>query len=146
MNEFVEFHNHLLKHELDKLGIRHTKTTIIYGDYYEAAMRMYRFPSKFGFKKALDACCGVRGPYNYKYQTICGNKGFNYLCVDPSRYICWDGSHLTEAAYKIVADGLLNGPYADPPILSLSSVKATDLLSGVVNPVVEDRNSLGLAT
>jgi hypothetical protein len=31
----------------------------------------------------------------------------------------WDGIHLTEAAYKYIADGWLSGLYAYPPILDL---------------------------
>ena len=129
MNELVELHNGHLRQELEKLRKRHTETTIIYGDYYGSVMRMYRFPDKFGFnKEVLDACCGVRGPYNYNDSTVCGEKGFDYLCDDPSRYICWDGNHLTEAAYKITADGLMKGPYADPSLFSLCSDRATHLL------------------
>lgn len=36
-------------------------------------------------------------------------------CSDPSKYVNWDGVHLTEAAYRLLADGLLKGPYAIPP-------------------------------
>ncbi|CAL4931173.1 unnamed protein product [Urochloa decumbens] len=39
-------------------------------------------------------------------------------CPNPSRHISWDGVHLTEAAYQFVARGVLDGPYAAPPILS----------------------------
>lgn len=57
----------------------------------------------------LDACCG--GPNHAS--GFCGYPGVN-VCDDPSQYISWDGLHLTETAYKWIAEGLLNGPYTDP--------------------------------
>ena len=35
-------------------------------------------------------------------------KGAN-PCDDPSKYISWDGIHLTEAAYKLIARNILKG-------------------------------------
>jgi lysophospholipase L1-like esterase len=37
-------------------------------------------------------------------------------CADPGNYLIWDGIHLTEAAYRSIADGWLKGPYCNPPI------------------------------
>lgn len=39
-------------------------------------------------------------------------------CGNPSSSLSWDGIHLTEAAYKKIADGWVNGPYCHPAILS----------------------------
>lgn len=41
---------------------------------------------------------------------------FKTVCADPSKYVCWDGIHLTEAAYRAIAIGLLQGPYTIPQI------------------------------
>ncbi|RWV98903.1 hypothetical protein GW17_00038225 [Ensete ventricosum] len=38
--------------------------------------------------------------------------------VIPDTYVSWDGIHLTEAAYRLIPGGWLNGPYANPPIVS----------------------------
>lgn len=40
-----------------------------------------------------------------------------YACSNPSSSLSWDGIHLTEAAYKQIADGWVNGPYCHPPIM-----------------------------
>ncbi|KAJ3694250.1 hypothetical protein LUZ60_009730 [Juncus effusus] len=65
----------------------------------------------------LRVCCGSGGgPYNYNASALCGEPGV-MACQDPSTYVNWDGIHLTEAAYNIIATSWLKGPYADPPIL-----------------------------
>lgn len=71
-----------------------------------------------GFKKTLGACCGGGGPYNYNASVLCG-KNPTSCCNDPSSYINWDGGHCTEAAYRWVAEGILDGTYSDPPINAL---------------------------
>jgi len=59
-----------------------------------------------GFTNALRSCCGN--------QTVpCGKPGCR-VCDDPSTYGSWDGTHPTEAVYKVIADGVLHGPYASP--------------------------------
>lgn len=62
-----------------------------------------------GFKKTLTACCGRGGPYNYNKSAVCGNPGVS-ACVEPSQYVNWDGIHLTEAAYKLITQALLQAP------------------------------------
>ena len=69
-----------------------------------------------GFKESiLNACCVATDLTNFNESMRCGNPGV-IACDDPSQYISWDGWHLTEAAYKWVAEGLLNGPYTYPKI------------------------------
>jgi len=63
----------------------------------------------------LRACCGGGGPYNFNDSASCGNKG-SKVCSDPSTYTNWDGIHLTEAAYRHIAKGLVNGPFSVPPL------------------------------
>ncbi|KAG1346436.1 putative GDSL esterase/lipase [Cocos nucifera] len=114
LNEFAEYHNRLLVDELDHLRQLHPHVTIIYADYYKALLNIFRSPTEFGFKMApLAACCGGGGPYNAS--VACGGRAAT-VCNDPSKYVCWDGIHLTEAAYKTIARGLLEGPYTTPPI------------------------------
>lgn len=79
-----------------------------------------------GFKEgALVACCGAGGPYNFNASVQCGyppTKG----CDDPNLYANWDGIHLTEAAYKWLANGILTGAYTDKNlnIMSTSYISA----------------------
>ncbi|TKY71812.1 GDSL esterase/lipase [Spatholobus suberectus] len=54
----------------------------------------------------LKICCGMGGPYNYNASANCGDLGV-IACDDPSKHIGWDGVHLTEAAYRLIAEGLI---------------------------------------
>ncbi|XP_020098898.1 GDSL esterase/lipase At1g28570-like isoform X1 [Ananas comosus] len=113
INEFSEYHNKLLVEKLHTLRELHPDATIIYADYYGALMNIFQFPDQLGFDEPLLACCGSHCPYNCSIH--CGNEG-STVCAEPSTYASWDGLHLTEAAYKVAADGVLRGPYAVPAI------------------------------
>ncbi|KAF7827510.1 GDSL esterase/lipase [Senna tora] len=112
LNNFAEYYNERLKAELNHLQMLHPNINIIYADYYNAALPLYHSPTKYGFT-GLKACCGSEGPYNWNGSEACGN-GVVSACDDPSKYISWDGLHLTEAAYRWIAKALLNAPYAFP--------------------------------
>lgn len=77
-----------------------------------------------GIEYATRACCGYGGgPYNYKPEVVfCGfstivdgQTVMASVCSDPQNYVNWDGTHLTDAANKILAEAILNGSYFDPP-------------------------------
>ncbi|WJX26759.1 acetylajmaline esterase [Trifolium repens] len=120
LNEFAEFYNQKLQYEIQRLRGIHPHANIIYADYFNAALPLYHHPTKFGFI-GLNACCGKGGPYNYNKSEPCGNPGV-IACDDPSKYIGWDGIHLTEAAYRLIADGIINGPCSVPQISTLCSI------------------------
>lgn len=61
-----------------------------------------------GLKYGLKVCCGADGQGSYNNHKRCG---------DPENYLVWDGIHLTDAAYRAIADGWLNGTYCSPGIL-----------------------------
>ncbi|KAJ6832676.1 GDSL esterase/lipase-like [Iris pallida] len=119
MNVFAEYHNHKLLEELDRLRKHNPSTTIIYVDYYNAAMNIFRSPDSYGFgREPFAACCGGGGgPHNFDPSILCGSDKAK-VCDNPSEYISWDGLHLTEAAYKTIADMVIHGPFADPAINS----------------------------
>ncbi|KAG6489946.1 GDSL esterase/lipase At1g28570-like [Zingiber officinale] len=110
LNAFAEYHNRLLEEELRRLRCRHPDVIISYADYYQAAMEIYASPQDHGFGESpLAACCGSGGgDYNLNSTAGCGEEGSS-VCSDPSRQISWDGLHLTEAAYRVIAGGLLGG-------------------------------------
>ncbi|XP_008783909.1 GDSL esterase/lipase At5g45910-like [Phoenix dactylifera] len=117
-NRVAFYHNQMLKIKLRHLQQRYPRTRIMYGDFYNAAMQFVINPGKYGFSNgALKACCGGGGPYNVNLDHRCGQKGSN-VCKNPSTFASWDGIHFTEAANRYVANGLLRGPYANPPIMS----------------------------
>ncbi|KAF8056197.1 hypothetical protein N665_1275s0008 [Sinapis alba] len=114
LNEFSEYHNEQLQAELSRLRKLYPHVNIIYGDYYNTLLRLIQEPAKFGLmNNPLPVCCGLGGQYNFTFGVKCGLKGVE-CCKDPSKYVNWDGIHMTEAAYKWIAEGLLKGPYAVP--------------------------------
>uniref|UniRef100_A0A5B7C4F5 GDSL esterase/lipase n=1 Tax=Davidia involucrata TaxID=16924 RepID=A0A5B7C4F5_DAVIN len=116
VNKLAEYHNEQLQIALNQTRELHPHATIIYADYYNLAMPLIISPSKFGFTKgALIACCGAGGPYNYNTSVSCGDPPSS-APDDPSLYVNWDGLHLTEAAYKLMSKGLLEGQYTIPHI------------------------------
>ncbi|XP_055828099.1 GDSL esterase/lipase At1g28590 [Solanum dulcamara] len=125
LNDFAEYHNQLLQQEIHRLRDVHPHANIIYADYYNAAMQIYKSPKNFGFTSTIVACCGGGGPYNYDSNTPCGSESSNY-CDSPSSYVSWDGVHLTEAAYKLIAKGLLQGPYTIPQMNGLCNKGISD--------------------
>ncbi|KAK2985354.1 hypothetical protein RJ640_002638, partial [Escallonia rubra] len=48
LNKFAEYHNELLRNELNLIQQPNPHATIIYADYYNAAMQLYCSPKKFG--------------------------------------------------------------------------------------------------
>ncbi|BAF19700.1 GDSL esterase/lipase At5g45910 [Oryza sativa Japonica Group] len=117
-NRLAFHHNRELKQQLDELQKKYPETKIMYGDYFKAAMQFVVSPGNFGFSSTMQACCGAggQGNYNFNLKKKCGEEGAS-VCSNPSSYVSWDGIHMTEAAYRYVANGWLNGPYAEPPIL-----------------------------
>ncbi|RZS14988.1 hypothetical protein BHM03_00046756 [Ensete ventricosum] len=120
LNELSQYHNLLLQRELRRLGRAHPQSTIIYADIYGAMMALYTSPSQFGMTSTLKACCGGEGPYNYNSSVICGDPT-STLCSHPWSYVSWDGMHLTEAAYQIVAHGMVEGPNPQPSLYANAS-------------------------
>ncbi|KAF0924644.1 hypothetical protein E2562_010241 [Oryza meyeriana var. granulata] len=119
LNGIAQYHNWLLREAVGRMRGKYPGTKLVYADFYKPVASLVRRPAKFGFtQQPLKACCGGGGPYNYNPGAACGSPGAS-TCSEPSAYVNWDGIHLTEAAYKYVAGGWLNGVYAYPSILSL---------------------------
>ena len=76
-------------------------------------MEFVKNPSRYGIDDPLVACCGGNGPYGTGH--TCNQTA--RLCPDPSRFASWDQVHMTEKAYNVIANGVLNGPYAHTPLL-----------------------------
>ncbi|RCV14237.1 hypothetical protein SETIT_2G409600v2 [Setaria italica] len=113
-NDLTELHNRALRAELAELGRWHRRVAVVYADYYAAAMDLTADPRKHGFGgEPLVSCCGGGGPYNTNLTVHCGMRtATTYAAVS------WDGFRFTDHAYKVIADGVLRGPHAAPPILA----------------------------
>ncbi|KAJ4771054.1 GDSL esterase/lipase [Rhynchospora pubera] len=112
LNEFSEYHDQLLLVEIDKLRDLYRNVSIVYADYYRAYISIMQSPTQHGMKETVVACCGGGGPYNFASSQDCGDDG-SRLCQEPSEYVSWDGRHLTDAAYKIMAKSAINNLYSE---------------------------------
>ncbi|RCV14236.1 hypothetical protein SETIT_2G409500v2 [Setaria italica] len=119
LNDLTTHHNNLLKAKLAELRAAHPGVSLVYVDYYDEVLGIVGAPARSGFAPAtaLDACCGGGGFHNANFTVLCTQPGA-VQCPDPSKYVSWDGLHMTEAVYRIMARGILDGPFAMPPIMS----------------------------
>ncbi|XP_078174980.1 GDSL esterase/lipase At1g28570-like [Carex rostrata] len=119
-NNVAIYHNALLSDAVKQLRVEFPQAKISYSQFYEPIIDFVTNPYQYGFTSGtpLRACCGSGEPYNYNLIAGCGQPGVT-ACPNPSSFINWDGVHLTETSYDIIANGWLNGSYADPPILAL---------------------------
>ncbi|TVU32276.1 hypothetical protein EJB05_24000, partial [Eragrostis curvula] len=118
-NDLSTYHNSLLQKRVAVLQTRYRKrgARIMYADFYNGVYDMVRNPQKYGFSSVFETCCGSGGgKYNYQNSARCGMAGAA-ACASPASHLSWDGIHLTEAAYKQITDGWLNGAYCSPAIL-----------------------------
>ena len=115
-NDLSTNHNSQLKAQLASLQAKYPSARIMYADFYSGVYDMVRSPGSYGFSTNLRACCGAGGgKYNYQNGARCGMAGAS-ACGNPAASLSWDGIHLTEAAYKKIADGWVSGAYCHPAI------------------------------
>ncbi|XP_062217761.1 acetylajmalan esterase-like [Phragmites australis] len=116
LNVFAELHNARLQGAVADLRRSYPRATIAYADYYAAYVRILREARALGFDAARTrtACCGAGGgPYNFDVDRMCGAPGTS-ACADPGGYVSWDGVHMTQHAYGVMAELLYRGGLADP--------------------------------
>ncbi|CAN6219696.1 unnamed protein product [Urochloa humidicola] len=127
LNDLTSHHNTLLEAKLAELRRAHPGVSLIYVDYYGELNAIVGAPARrwFAPATALDACCGGGGFHNANFTVHCTEPGA-VQCADPSKYVSLDGLHMTEAVYRIMARGVLDGPFAMPPIMSTSMQEKLD--------------------
>ncbi|XBI53078.1 hypothetical protein VPH35_035367 [Triticum aestivum] len=127
-NRLGRYHNSLLRQRIKLLRHKYPHVKIIAAEYYRPVLAFLDMSGHFdelvfsGLNNSttLLACCGAGGPpYNYDFDSECGRPGV-MARADPSQALQWDGFHLTESAYRAVANGWLHGPYANPPIMQVA--------------------------
>ncbi|KAG7564907.1 GDSL lipase/esterase [Arabidopsis suecica] len=119
-------HNLALQSKLKQLRIKYPTATIVYADYWNAYRAVIQNPSKYGITEKFKACCGTGEPYNFQVFQTCGTAAAT-ACKDPNQYINWDGVHLTEAMYKVMADMFLDGTFTRPRFSNLLFKKLNSL-------------------
>ncbi|KAL8499762.1 hypothetical protein ACS0TY_019653 [Phlomoides rotata] len=100
-NSAVDEYNTMLKAALSEQARKQlpADAKVILVDSHAVLLRVFNNPTFYGFPNATAAAC----------------SGEATVCSDPQHFVSWDGTHLTEAANKIVADGVLTETYFDPP-------------------------------
>ncbi|KAK1386712.1 acetylajmalan esterase-like [Heracleum sosnowskyi] len=108
MNKVAEFHNEYLQHAVDRLQEENPTTTIVYADYYNAFKWLLHNAPHLGIDATsiLKSCCGKGGKYSFSLTDRCGRPDVP-ACSNPDEYISWDGVHLTQKAYSVLAQWLV---------------------------------------
>ncbi|KAL6964713.1 acetylajmaline esterase [Sarracenia purpurea var. burkii] len=106
LNEFAKYFNNHLQSSIEELKKEFPDSVIVYGDYYNAYQAIFKNNIGSDPKSILKACCGIGGEYNYSPIKMCGTPGVP-VCLNPDQQISWDGIHLTQKAYKIMAEWLI---------------------------------------
>lgn len=108
----AKLHNEALSKMLSELENQLKDFRYALYDFHTNLKERMDHPSKYGFKEGITACCGtgeLRGVFS------CGGKRpvkeFE-LCDNPSEYVFWDSIHLTEEAYKQMAEQMWAGGHS----------------------------------
>ncbi|XP_028763299.1 GDSL esterase/lipase 2 [Neltuma alba] len=99
-----EFSRMLLKLEKQLDGFKYSVF-----DFYDSALQVMKYPSKYGFKEGSVACCGG-GPY--RGDNSCGGKrGIKKykLCKNVSEYLFFDSAHPTDKANQLLSQLMWSG-------------------------------------
>ncbi|KAG6516194.1 hypothetical protein ZIOFF_026643 [Zingiber officinale] len=123
-NEVAQLFNAKLKETIVQLRKTFPCAVFTYVDVYTVKYWLISHAERLGFEQPFVACCGHGGKYNFDARYGCGATEtinntkiiISNTCTDPSKRICWDGYHYTEAANKWVFDRIVNGAFSDPPI------------------------------
>ncbi|ONM31892.1 Alpha-L-fucosidase 2 [Zea mays] len=100
----------------DELSAQMKDATLVYTDLFPIKYGLVANHTKYGFDKPLMTCCGYGGPpYNYDFSKGCQSKDVA-ACDDGSKFVSWDGVHLTEAANAVVARAILSSQYSKPSL------------------------------
>ncbi|CAL5339549.1 unnamed protein product [Camellia sinensis] len=108
-NELTMYYNDHLQQAIEELKHEYPNAVIVYGDYYNAFQWLLHFAPHLGFDPSsfLKPCCGTGGDYNFSLTKCCGDPEVE-ICPNPNQRISWDGVHLTQEAYKILAEWLIH--------------------------------------
>ncbi|OMO86005.1 Lipase, GDSL [Corchorus olitorius] len=112
LNKFSIYHNDLLQKAIEELKEEYPNVIIVYGNYYDAFLWLFSKANMLGFDpKILQiSCCGIGGKYNYDSSRFCGDPETT-VCSNPDKRVSWDGIHLTQRAYELMAGWLIRDIY-----------------------------------
>lgn len=123
-NNYTHTYNTLLQSKLRGLRREYPHSKISYADYYGAHHAIMKNPTAHGFSEPFKVCCGAGGgTYNFDVFQTCGSPSVSKACVDPTKFVNWDGVHLTEAMYKVIAGLFFDHGYCRPSFQDLLKSK-----------------------
>ncbi|KAK3164299.1 hypothetical protein QOZ80_1AG0015510 [Eleusine coracana subsp. coracana] len=100
----------------DQLSTQMEDAMIVYTDLFPIKYDLVANHTKYGFNNPLMTCCGHGGPpYNYDFNKGCQSPGVT-ACDNGSKFVNWDGVHLTQAANAAVAARILSSQYSKPQL------------------------------
>ncbi|OMO85073.1 Lipase, GDSL [Corchorus olitorius] len=125
-NNFAIYQNDLLQKGIKELKEEYPNVIIVYGDYYNAFLGLFRKANMFGFdpKSLQKACCGIGGEYNFNVRVSCGDPSVT-VCSNPDERVNWDGIHLTQRAYELMATWLMQDIYPKLQCEHIDSYRST---------------------
>ncbi|XVF06913.1 hypothetical protein REPUB_Repub06bG0092100 [Reevesia pubescens] len=112
LNNFSIYHNDVLLQAIEELKEEHPNVIIVYGNYYNSFLWLLSQANLLGFdpKSLQKACCGIGGKYNFDLSRSCGDPQVP-VCLNPDERPHWDGVHLTQRAYELMATWLIRDIY-----------------------------------
>ncbi|OMO85997.1 Lipase, GDSL [Corchorus olitorius] len=98
LNDFSIYHNDYLQQAIEQLKQEYPNVIIVYGNYYDSFLWLFTKANMLGFdpQSLQKPCCGTRGG------TVCSN---------PDERVSWDGVHLTQKTYELMASWLIRDIY-----------------------------------
>ncbi|EXB78252.1 GDSL esterase/lipase [Morus notabilis] len=103
INNLVLIFNRKLEHKVRTLRSRCKDAHITIAKTYSFILDMLKRPSTYGFEETTQPCCLVR---NDTIGICAPNKN---PCSNRNKALFWDDNHLTEAAYRLMADKCFSG-------------------------------------
>lgn len=120
-NNFSQHSNDQIINMLLDVKRKHPKISIIYADYFSAALKVLGNPKQYGLQRnILRVCCGRGGKYNFSPPLSCTPNVSS--CPNPEQYFNWDGIHLTETAYRTIAKMFVDGEFTTPRIKDVDKI------------------------
>ncbi|KAL8484192.1 hypothetical protein ACS0TY_026770 [Phlomoides rotata] len=119
VNDLILSKNKAFQQAITNLSMEFPNLNIQYADYFQAAVSVINQTSTSGTggNVALKACCGIGGKYNYNEKRFCGSPRVP-VCLNPSKYIFWDGLHLTQETQRRIEKILIEPAL---PVLNCTS-------------------------
>ncbi|XP_044495306.1 GDSL esterase/lipase 5-like isoform X2 [Mangifera indica] len=109
VSSLAKLHNKALSKLLYNLEKQSKEFKYSLFDFNSSLRKRMKHPHKYGFKEGKAACCGT-GEFTGVFS--CGGKRIVKefeLCENPNQYVFWDSLHLTEMAYKQLAEAMWSG-------------------------------------